>query len=429
MRNKYFFSITFLLAGFLGFSQSYLDGIFVLNEGNMGSNSASVSFINQNNQLEDNIYALKNNNAPLGDVGQSIGFYENIAMIVLNYSNSVQVVNAETFVSEAVITTGLTNPRYVEFYQNKAYVTCWGDGNSATDDYLAVINLNTYQIEQNIPMPEGVEEIKEINGKLYVTQQGGYGYGTTVSVVNPLTSSIETTIPVGDVPNSMIVKDNYLYVLSGGMPFWSSNGETNGKLHKINLTTNTVVSELAFSGLVHPSHLNADADYLYYTIGSDVYKMSFSDSALPTVAYINTPVTDFLGIYGMDVLNDKIYIADANGYAAQGYAHVYNNAGTLLNTYTLGNIPNHFYKSKESSLNNDDNAVTTFAIYPNPAISNVFIATDKNVDITLYDITGKMIKKEPYTLSGIDVSNLHKGIYIMEISLGNQKQVVKLAVK
>ena len=429
MRNKYFFSVIFLLVASLTFSQSYLDGIFVLNEGNMGSNSASVSFINQNNQIEDNIYAVKNNNAPLGDVGQSIGFYEDIAMIVLNYSNSIQIVNRETFVSEASITAGLTNPRYVEFYLNKAYVTCWGDGNSATDDYLAVINLTTYQIEQNIPMPEGVEKIKEINGKLYITQQGGYGYGTTVSVVNPLTSSVETTITVGDVPNSMIVKDNYLYVLSGGMPFWSSNGETTGKLHKINLTTNTVVSELTFTGLVHPSHLNADANFLYYTIGSDVYRMSFSDSALPSTAYINTPVTDFLGIYGMDVINDKIYIADANGYAAQGYAHIYNNSGALLNTYTLGNIPNHFYKSKESSLDNDDNAMTSFKVYPNPAVSNVFIATDENVDVTLYDITGKMVKNETYTLSGIDVSNLQKGVYIMEINSDKQKQVVKLAVK
>lgn len=429
MRNKYFFSSAFLLISFLGFSQSYFDGIFVLNEGNMGSNSASVSFIDNNNQLANNIYALKNNNAPLGDVGQSIGFHGDIALIVLNYSNSIKVVKSETLVLEATISTGLINPRYVEFYQNKAYVTCWGDGNSTTDDYLAVISLDTYQIVSTIPMAEGVEEIKEINGKLYVIQQGGYGYGTTVSVVNPLISAIETTINVGDVPNSMIVKDGFLYVLSGGMPFWSSNGETAGKLHKIDLATNTVVSELTFPGILHPSHLNADANNLYYTIDSAVYKMPFSASALPAAAYINTPVTDFLGIYGMDVIDDRIYVADANGYAANGYAYVYSATGNLLYTHTLGNIPNHFYKSKESNLGNNDPLSLQFTVYPNPAVSTVFVATDKNVTVRIYDLSGKVVKNESYVVTGIDVSDLQKGIYIMEITHENKKQVVKLAVK
>ncbi|MEW5675162.1 T9SS type A sorting domain-containing protein [Flavobacterium enshiense] len=429
MINKYKFSIVVSLLSFLGFSQSYLDGIFVLNEGNMGSNAASVSFISANNQVTNNIYGISNNNNPLGDVGQSIGFYGDIAMVVLNFSNSVKVVNRETFVSVTSIEAGLTNPRYVEFYQNKAYVTCWGDGTVTTDDYLAVINLTTYQVESTIPMPEGVEKIEEVNGKLYVAHQGGYGYGTTISVVNPVTSSIEATINVGDVPNAMVVKGNYLYVLSGGMPSWSSNGETAGKLHKIDLGTNAVVSEFTFSGVQHPLHLSSDANYLYYTIDANVYRMAFTDLTLPTSAYITTPVTDFLGIYGLDVIDGKIYIADANGYAAQGFAHLYNADGTFLTTHALGNIPNHFYKSNTSNLGGNDLTEVVFKVYPNPAVTTVFIATDKDVNVVIYDLSGKKVKEELYTLSGIDVSGLQAGIYMMEIRNENQKQTVKLAIK
>ncbi|ESU22878.1 hypothetical protein FEDK69T_17810 [Flavobacterium enshiense DK69] len=429
MMNKYLFFLALFIFSLKGLSQSYLDGIFVLNEGNMGSNAASVSFISQNNQVVDNIYGLRNNNSPLGDVGQSIGFHGNIAMIVLNFSNAIKVVDRETFVLEATINTGLTNPRYVEFFGNKAYVTCWGDGNVTTDDYLAVIDLGTYQVESTIPMPEGVERIEEVNGKLYVAHLGGYGYGSTVTVVNPQTSAIETTIAVGDLPNSMIVKGNYLYVLSGGMPFWSPNAETTGKLSKVDLGTNTVVSEFVFSGIQHPLHLSADADYLYYTIDSNVYRVSFSDTGLPSTVFINTPVTDQLGIYGMDVIDNKIYIADANGYAANGFAHVYNNSGTLLATHTLGNIPNHFYKTNQSNLSNEEYKAVKFTVYPNPTAETVFIQTDKNVNVAIYDLTGKKIKSEPYTFAGINVSGLPKGVYLMEIVDKKQKQVVKLVVK
>ena len=50
MKKNYALLIALFLAPFLGFSQSYFDGIFVLNEGNMGSNSASLSFIDENYQ-------------------------------------------------------------------------------------------------------------------------------------------------------------------------------------------------------------------------------------------------------------------------------------------------------------------------------------------------------------------------------------------
>lgn len=428
MKKNYILSITLLLISFLGFSQSYLDGIIVLNEGNMGSNAASLSFIAADQQITNNVFSTANANAPLGDVGQSMSFYNDKAFIVLNYSNEIKVVDNETFVISSTIQTGLINPRYMAFYQNKGYVTCWGDGTVITDDYLAVINLTTNQVESTIAMPEGVEFIKEINGKLYVTHQGGYGYGTSLSIVDALTHNV-TTIPVGDIPNSMVEKDNYLYVLCGGMPDWSGS-ETSGKLVKIDLLDNSIVSQFPFTNNQHPMHLNLLNNYLYYTLGSDIYKMAVTDVNLPAASFITTPVTDYLGIYGFDVIDDKIYVADANGYAANGFAHIYDVNGTFLSTKTAGNIPNHFYKSKQSTLGLDDNAdIATISIYPNPATTTFYINSDKNVAVKIYDLTGKIVKNEVYSPSGIDVSNLEKGIYVVEMNSENQKQTSKLVVK
>lgn len=428
MKKNYILSLALLLISFLGFSQSYLDGIIVLNEGNMGSNAASVSFIDASQQITNNIFATANANAPLGDVGQSMNFYNDKAYIILNYSNEIKIVDSETFVTSSTIQTGLINPRYMAFYQNKGYVTCWGDGTVTTDDYLAVINLTTNQVESTIAMPEGVEDIMEVNGKLYVTQQGGYAYGTTLSIVDALTHNV-TTIPVGDIPNSMVVKDNYLYVLCGGMPDWSGS-ETSGKLVKIDLLDNSIVSQFPFANNDHPMHLNLSNNNLYYTLDSDIYKMAITDLSLPTAAFITTPVTDFLGIYGLDVIDDKIYVADANGYAANGYAHIYNTNGAFLTTKTAGNIPNHFYKSKQNLLGLEDNAeIATFSIYPNPTTTTFFIKSEKNVAVKIYDLTGKIVKNEVYSPSGIDVSNLEKGIYVVEMEAENQKQTSKLVVR
>jgi uncharacterized protein DUF5074/type IX secretion system substrate protein len=427
MKKNYSLSVALFLISFACFSQSYLDGIFVLNEGNMGSNSASVSFITQDNQVVNNVFGTANNNAVLGDVGQSMNSYGENTFIVLNFSNAIKVVSKETFTSVAAIETGLINPRYMAFYQNKGYVTCWGDGTIATDDYIAVINLTTYQVESTIAMPEGVEHIEEVNGKLYVAHQGGYGYGTTLSIVDIATLNV-STIPVGDIPNSMVVKDNYLYVLCGGMPSWSPS-ETSGKLVKINLADNTIATELPFTNNQHPMHLNLEGNNLYYALGSDIYKMPVTDAVLPITALTTTPIQDFLGIYGLDVINNKIYVADANGFAGSGFAHIYNTDGTFVSTHAVGDIPNHFYESKHSNLNvNDAEVLTATSLYPNPATTTFYIKSNKNVTVTIYDFTGKVVKSEVYSPSGVDVSSLSKGIYIVEMSFENQKQISKLAI-
>lgn len=429
MKKNYVLSIALFLVSFIGFSQSYLDGIFILNEGNMGSNSASVSFIDKDDHVISNIFGAANNNAILGDVGQSMSFNDDNAFIVLNFSNAIKVVNSETFTTVASIQTGLINPRYMVFYQNKGYVTCWGDGTVATDDYIAVINLTTYQVESTIPMPEGVEHIEEINGKLYVANQGGYGYGTTLSIVDVATQNV-ATITVGDIPNSMVTKDNYLYVICGGMPDWSG-AETSGKLVKINLTTNSIESTLPFVNNQHPGHLQLNDNNLYYTLGSDIYKMAVEDNSLPTAAFLNTPDQGSLGIYGLDIIENKIYVADANGFAGGGFAHIYTLGGTFLATHAVGgDFPNHFYQSKNSLLHvNENNAQANIVVYPNPATTTFYLKSDKNTNVKIYDFTGKVVKNEVYSVSGVDVSNLAKGIYIVELSVDNQKQTTKLVVK
>ncbi len=67
-------------------------GIYLLCEGNMGSNKASLDFMNlRTGEYTTNIYGARNPNVikDLGDVGNDIGTYGNRLWAVINWSHKV----------------------------------------------------------------------------------------------------------------------------------------------------------------------------------------------------------------------------------------------------------------------------------------------------------------------------------------------------
>lgn len=425
--SKFYPFLFLFLSGAPAFAQNYTDGIFVLNEGGAGSGNASVSFI-ANNTVNNNVYSTANPNLTLGDTGQSVSFYGDYAYIVLNISNKVEVVNKVTLQHVASITTGLNNPRYIAFSNGKAFITNWGNGINTTDDYVAVLNLETNTIESNIAVAEGVERILEINGKIYAAHQGGYGYGNSITVINPVTLTVDETIAVGDVPNAMLVKDGFLYVLCGGKPSWSGT-ETFGELNKIDLTTNTVVSTIDMPSQ-HPQHLKAgEENDIYYTIDEEVFKADITAATLPVTALFSLDAQGVYGIYGMDVIDNTIYVADAGDYVSPGHVYIYQADGTPVSNYTVGIIPNSFYKSAGSTAGVANPTALKITVAPNPATDVFYLNTTSAATVKLYNIEGRLVKDEAYTIAGISVKGVSAGIYIAEITTGQAKSVQRIIIK
>ncbi|MFT3794054.1 DUF5074 domain-containing protein [Flavobacterium sp.] len=431
MRKNYTIKNTLLafllLASCAAFSQPFTNGVFVLNEGGAGSNNASVSFIvPETTSISNGIFASVNpNEGPLGDTAQSMNFEGDYIYIVLNISNTVKVIKKNTFEYVATVSAGLENPRYMAFANGKGYITNWGSGTDPNDDYVAILDLQTNTITGTIPLPEGVERIINPNGKLYVAHQGGYGFGNTISVINPETDAVETTITVGDVPNRMIVKDNLLYVLCGGKPFWAPT-PTDGSLVKVDLADHSVISTDTFTGL-NTANLQMDETDLYFTADAEVYKAPIA-TPLDYTEIITLEPQGTYGIYGMDLIDNQLFVADAADYVSPGTAYVYTPAGGLLNAYTVGVIPNSFYKA-ESNLAVDQFASTSIALYPNPATDRFFLHTNQNPTVAVYDYSGRRVFQKTYTETGIDVSNLPSGIYMIRISDKETTHTQKLLVK
>ncbi len=321
---------------------NYDGGVFVLNEGNFGSPNGTVSYLSNDFQLENNVFSLVNPTMVLGEIPQNIGFNGDLAYIVVNVSNKIEVVNRYTFKSVATISADLSNPRYIAFANGKGYVTNWGSGADTTDDYVAVINLASNSVASKIPVVEGPEKIIENDGKLYVAHRGGWGQGNSVSVINSGTNTVTTNLLVGDAPSGLEKQNGVLYVLCDGRPSYAAP-ETAGKLVKINLNTNTVTSTINFDGLTHPSNLDIDNNKIYYTVGSSVYVTTPTATTLPVTAAFNMTAQGVLSAYGFAVKDNNIYVADAGNYADPGIVYVYSSTGAVLNQFTVGTSPNGFY--------------------------------------------------------------------------------------
>lgn len=330
---------------------SYDNGFLILNQGGFGNNDASVSYISADFSIAQNdVFSVVNPSITLGDTGQDIGFNNELAYIVLNHSNKIEIVNRYTLKSVGSVTTGLKNPRYIAFANGKGYVTNWGDGGVATDDYVAVIDLSTNKVSSSIPVVEGPEKIIVNSGKLYVAHKGGYNYGNKISVIDAASNTVSMTITVGEIPENMEIKDGTLWVSCAGNPSYVKTPlvETPGQIVKVSLATNKVTSTIAYTDATkHLSNMVLNGSDVYYTIDADIFKMSATATELPATSAFSTTAQGIYGVYSFAVHGSHIYVGDAGDYKSNGKVYVYAltspSIGTLEKTFTVGVIPAGFY--------------------------------------------------------------------------------------
>ena len=310
---------------------AYDNGILIVNEGN--GSAGTISYItNDLVGVAQDIYGTVNAGDGIGGYVQSMFFDGDRAFIVSNGSNKVTVVNRYTFALIGKIETGFSVPRYGVVEGGKAYVTNLGDFGSLTDDFVSVINLQSLTVESTIPMNAVAEKIVAENGKVYVAN-GSYGAGSTVTVINTSNNAIESTIDVGLAPNSMETEDGFLYVLC-------ANYTADSKLVKINLATGLKVSETEMPGLANAQNFNIEDNKIYFTVNSAVYKENLSSTTISATPLFTSTATT---LYGFAVEDDLLFVGDAKDYASDGEVFIYNTAGVLQKSHSVGLIPNGFY--------------------------------------------------------------------------------------
>lgn len=311
-------------------------GILVTNEGPFGNGSGAITYISEDySTVAQNIYRTVNG-TELGNIVQSMGFQNENAYIVVNNSNKIMIANRYSFEAVDSIKTGIENPRYFMGADgNKGYVTNWGDPNDNGDDFIAVLDLRNNTVATTIPVAFGPERMVTYNNKVYVAHQGGFGQNNIVSVISG--NNVESTITVGEVPNSMVVLGNSLFVLCGGNPSYTGN-ETAGSLVKIDLSSGQVSNTYAFSTTEHPSSLTMDGNSLFYSLDGKVYKLNSGSVSLPG----NDIIEGFF--YTLEAKNGLLYATDAGDFASRGSLKIYDlSTNQQIQDFQTGIVPGGIY--------------------------------------------------------------------------------------
>ncbi|MDB2462791.1 YncE family protein, partial [Algibacter sp.] len=276
----------------------YENGILISHEGNFGQGNASISFISDDFLTVENNVFSNVNASPLGDTAQSITFNDDLAYIVLNVSNKIEVVNRYTFESVATINTDVINPRHMAISNGKGYISAWGDFSDTEDDALLVVDLATNTISETISTSYLPEKVISTGDKVFVAT-GIFGYGNKVDVINTNTDELEESVTVGSSPNSFqLDSNNDLWVLS------SEN------LIEIDSNTNEILRTLEFDeSITSPTNLNIENNNFYFYAGGSVYKQDEGETSITASAVLSD-----LNFYSMVVKNGILYGLDAKDF-------------------------------------------------------------------------------------------------------------------
>ena len=199
-----------------GETSTCIRGLYVLNEGNMGSNKASLDYFSyETGTYLRNIYPTRNPGIvkELGDVGNDLAVYGDKLYAVINCSHYVEVMDVRT--ARHVGSVDILNCRYITFDQGKAYVSSYAgpvqiDPN-ARPGKVVEVDTASLQITREVVVGYQPEEMVVCDGRLYVANSGGYrfpDYDTTVSVIDLETFQVIRTIDVA-INLHRMVKDRY----------------------------------------------------------------------------------------------------------------------------------------------------------------------------------------------------------------------------
>ena len=341
------------------FAQNEPIGMYLLNEGNMGSNKATIDYLNFSKGIYiRNIYGERNPNVikELGDVGNDIQVYGNRLYAVINCSHKVEVMDLHT--CRRIGQIDIPNCRYIRFHGDKAYISSYvGPVSIDPNAQLGAIfevDTATLCVTRQVTVGYQPEEFEIIGNYLYIANSGGYrapDYDSTLSVVDLTDFRQVKKIPVCVNPHR-VRKDQYdrLWITSRG-----DHKEVQPQLVLIKNLELGIKNEIEIQySQITSSEMVIVGDSMYYygaywsdeTMSNLITYGIFNvrTSTLVSDHFITDGTEQNIKIpYGIQVnpYNGDIYITDAKNYVSSGQLHCYSREGKRKWSVRTGDIPAH----------------------------------------------------------------------------------------
>ena len=344
--------------------KSEIIGMYLLNEGNMGSNKSSLDYLDLSGKDETahyyrNIYQERNPKTvmALGDVGNDCQIYGSRLWLVINCSNKVEVARADSAIRIGKV--NIPNCRYVTFKDQYAYVSSYVGSVYATSNSPlgSVFKVDTLTLQKVDSCSVGYqpEEMAIVGNRLYVANSGGYqgmtgqGYESTVSVVDLTTmKETEKIVVAPNLHHVKLDKYNQLWVTARGnymneqsSIFWLQP-DSDGKM-VVGGQIKQPVSDLCIVG---------DSLYFYGSQWSEVSQtntVTYGIINVRTHQMVSTSLSDSQQIkdirmpYGIIVnpIHRDFYLMDAKNYVSSGELLHFLPDGTFDWKVKTGDIPAH----------------------------------------------------------------------------------------
>ena len=336
-------------------------GMYVLNEGNMGSNKASIDFLDLDENkptvhYHRNIYSERNPNVvkELGDVGNDIKIYGSKLWIVVNVSNKVEVATVDS--CKRITQINIPNCRYLAFKDGFAYVSSYvGPVKLDQDVPLGMVyKVDTVDFKKKDSVVVGYqpEGLCIVDNKLYVANSGGYrapNYDNTLSEIDLTTFKEIRKIKVGlNLHHCQVDHYGQIWVTSRGnyndVPsriYWLYKGHNQD--YEVIDSIDTPVSGLSIVG---------DSLYYYGSAWNNATKQNTISYGLINVRTHQTIDTNLFSSpevksitmpYGIMVnpIERDFYLMDAKNYVSSGSLLHFKPDGTHDFTVRTGDIPGH----------------------------------------------------------------------------------------
>lgn len=317
--------------------------LVVLNEGNFGSNGASLDYFSYSEgNWYRNVYSALNPSVTLGlgDTGNDLAEYGGELWAVMNGSSLIEIMDASTLRHKAAIR--LMTPRNVCFDGGYAYVSSY-NGNSNERGKVYKIDISRRELVDSTyvgPHPEGIA-VK--GGKVYTVC--GYTYNPDFTMLNDLyvldsrTLASVKKVSTGYNPSKLALIGSRLYVV------------TSDGLRVLDTAADSEISVSGVSGL-YVDNLASDGERIY------AYSSDWS-GARNHVLYVIDTVTgksashafgDYEALEGISVpygiaanpATGDIYIADAIDYnLSPGSLYCMDSALAFKWKATTGIFPGH----------------------------------------------------------------------------------------
>ena len=316
-------------------------GLYVLCEGNMGSNKARLDYMNlETGTYYANWYGAQNPTQlkELGDVGNDIQQYGARLYAVINCSHRVEIMDLQ---ARHIGSIDIPNCRYVAFYNGKAYVSAYVGSIADPELVGSVFEIDTasLKITREVKVGHQPDELCVVGDELFVVNSGGYitnRHDSTVSVIDIASLTEKQKIIVGKNPQRIRLDDR--------QQLWVATDD--GLYVLADKKVKTVLP-------IHANNLSV-LDGTVYVLDAENKTVKGYSTVDYTPSTFHLPLSTYENPYGLLATKEALYITDAKNYVSSGVLHCYGYDGSERWTAMTGDIPGHLCRVTGSYVQPED---------------------------------------------------------------------------